>query len=150
MSVRFITRALVTLASALAAAIAWRHFQLPLPWLTGPLLVTAIALNLAHVFHLRGFGGGEALAGQDGVAGAFWTGVLAAFVATPCTGPFMATAMAPIEVTALKAIDQEFEAVSASLKVPLPVTLDLAHSVQVKISWPPGEHTPRTGTRPRT
>ena len=57
------------------------------------LLVTAIALNLAHVFHLRGFGGGEALAGKDGAAGSFWTGVLAAFVATPCTGPFMAAAL---------------------------------------------------------
>lgn len=75
-------------------AIGWA-FQLqdPRVILVLLLLVTAIALNLAHVFHLRGFGGGEALAGQDGVAGAFWTGVLAAFVATPCTGPFMAAAL---------------------------------------------------------
>jgi DsbC/DsbD-like thiol-disulfide interchange protein/cytochrome c biogenesis protein CcdA len=57
------------------------------------LLVSAIALNLAGLFHLRGFGGGDALAGQSGVAGAFWTGALAAFVATPCTGPFMAAAL---------------------------------------------------------
>lgn len=57
------------------------------------LLVSAIALNLAGLFHLRGFGGGEALAGQSGASGAFWTGALAAFVATPCTGPFMAAAL---------------------------------------------------------
>ncbi|HEX5181987.1 MAG TPA: thioredoxin family protein [Allosphingosinicella sp.] len=57
------------------------------------LLVTAIALNLAGLFELPAFGGGEALAGQGGAAGAFWTGALAAFVATPCTGPFMATAL---------------------------------------------------------
>ncbi|HEX4739090.1 MAG TPA: thioredoxin family protein [Allosphingosinicella sp.] len=57
------------------------------------LLVTAIALNLAGLFELPSFGGGEALAGQGGAAGAFWTGALAAFVATPCTGPFMATAL---------------------------------------------------------
>ncbi|HEY1607267.1 MAG TPA: thioredoxin family protein [Allosphingosinicella sp.] len=57
------------------------------------LLVTAIALNLAGLFELPSFGGGTALAGQGGAAGAFWTGALAAFVATPCTGPFMATAL---------------------------------------------------------
>jgi thiol:disulfide interchange protein/DsbC/DsbD-like thiol-disulfide interchange protein len=57
------------------------------------LLVLAITLNLAGLFHLRGFGGGEALAGQGGAAGSFWTGALAAFVATPCTGPFMAAAL---------------------------------------------------------
>jgi thiol:disulfide interchange protein len=57
------------------------------------LLVTAIALNLAGLFELPAFGGGGALAGQGGIAGAFWTGALAAFVATPCTGPFMATAL---------------------------------------------------------
>ena len=57
------------------------------------LLATAITLNLAGVFHLRGFGGGDKLASQGGAAGSFWTGVLAAFVATPCTGPFMAAAL---------------------------------------------------------
>jgi DsbC/DsbD-like thiol-disulfide interchange protein/cytochrome c biogenesis protein CcdA len=57
------------------------------------LLVTAIALNLAGLFELPAFGGGENLAGRGGAAGAFWTGALAAFVATPCTGPFMATAL---------------------------------------------------------
>lgn len=79
---------------ATGAAIGWA-FQLQDPRIIFLLLllVTAIALNLAHVFHLRGFGGGEALAGKDGAAGAFWTGVLAAFVATPCTGPFMAAAL---------------------------------------------------------
>lgn len=57
------------------------------------LLVTAIALNLAGLFELPAFGGGSALAGQGGVAGAFWTGALAAFVATPCSGPFMGAAI---------------------------------------------------------
>ncbi len=57
------------------------------------LLATAISLNLVGLFHLRSFGGGDALAGKGGSVGAFWTGVLAAFVATPCTGPFMAAAL---------------------------------------------------------
>jgi thiol:disulfide interchange protein len=57
------------------------------------LLVTAIALNLAGLFELPAIAGGGRLAGRGGTAGAFWTGALAAFVATPCTGPFMGAAM---------------------------------------------------------
>jgi thiol:disulfide interchange protein len=57
------------------------------------LLVTGITANLAGLFAFKGFGGGEELAGAGGVRGSFWTGVLAAFVATPCTGPFMAAAL---------------------------------------------------------
>ncbi|WP_263854062.1 protein-disulfide reductase DsbD family protein [Sphingomonas parva] len=57
------------------------------------LLVTAIALNLAGLFELPSLGGGGRLAESGGTAGAFWTGALAAFVATPCTGPFMGAAL---------------------------------------------------------
>jgi thiol:disulfide interchange protein len=57
------------------------------------LLVSAIALNLAGLFELPAFSGGGALAATGGPAGAFWTGALAAFVATPCTGPFMGAAL---------------------------------------------------------
>lgn len=57
------------------------------------LLVSAIGFNLAGLFELPMLGLGDRLAGGQGVAGAFWTGALAAFVATPCTGPFMAAAL---------------------------------------------------------
>ena len=59
------------------------------------LLMTAIALNLAGLFEITlGSGNaGQALAARPGAAGSFWTGALAAFVATPCTGPFMAAAL---------------------------------------------------------
>jgi DsbC/DsbD-like thiol-disulfide interchange protein/cytochrome c biogenesis protein CcdA len=57
------------------------------------LLVTAISLNLAGLFHLPVLAGGGRLAGRDGAAGAFFTGALAAFIATPCIGPFMGAAM---------------------------------------------------------
>ncbi|HEX8528012.1 protein-disulfide reductase DsbD family protein [Allosphingosinicella sp.] len=57
------------------------------------LLVTAIALGLAGLFRLPAFTGGGRLAGRTGTTGAFWTGALAAFVATPCTGPFMGAAL---------------------------------------------------------
>jgi DsbC/DsbD-like thiol-disulfide interchange protein/cytochrome c biogenesis protein CcdA len=57
------------------------------------LLIGGLTLNLVGLFELPTFGGGDALAGKRGAAGAFWTGALAAFVATPCTGPFMGAAL---------------------------------------------------------
>jgi len=57
------------------------------------LLVTTISLNLAGLFELRSIGLGEAMTQGHGAAPAFWTGVLAALVATPCSGPFMAGAV---------------------------------------------------------
>ncbi|PTQ10943.1 thiol:disulfide interchange protein [Sphingomonas oleivorans] len=57
------------------------------------LLVAAIGLNLAGLFELPVISGGDSLASSGGMGGAFWTGALAAFVATPCTGPFMGAAL---------------------------------------------------------
>lgn len=66
-------------------------FQLQDPRVIGVLLllVTGIALNLAGLFELPT----PAFAGKSGASGAFMTGALAAFVATPCTGPFMGAAL---------------------------------------------------------
>jgi len=59
------------------------------------LLMLAIALNLSGVFEigLSVQGTGQGLAAQGGLAGAFFTGVLAVVVAAPCTAPFMAGAI---------------------------------------------------------
>lgn len=57
------------------------------------LLAVAITLNLAGVYELPSFGGGQKLASQGGAAGGFWTGALAAFVATPCSGPLLGAAL---------------------------------------------------------
>ncbi len=57
------------------------------------LLVTAIALNLAGLFQLPALALGDDLARKGGASGAFFTGILAAFVATPCTGPFLGFAL---------------------------------------------------------
>ncbi|GAA3541029.1 protein-disulfide reductase DsbD family protein [Zobellella aerophila] len=57
------------------------------------LLTCAIAFNLAGLFELGSVNAGSRLTYRSGTAGAFWTGALAAFVATPCTGPFMAAAL---------------------------------------------------------
>lgn len=62
------------------------------------LLTVAVALNLAGLFEVPTLGAGGALAGKSGTAGAFWTGALAAFVATPCTGPFLGAALGALLV----------------------------------------------------
>ncbi|TGX54059.1 thiol:disulfide interchange protein [Sphingomonas gei] len=56
------------------------------------LLMTGIALNLAGLFEI-GAPGFVNRAAARGHGGAFATGALAAFVATPCSGPFMASAL---------------------------------------------------------
>ncbi|WP_218568030.1 protein-disulfide reductase DsbD [Pseudomonas sp. IC_126] len=61
--------------------------------LTLMLLTTAIAFNLAGLFELASIDAGTKLTSRSGAAGAFWTGALAAFIATPCSGPFMAAAL---------------------------------------------------------
>src|SRR5690606_28656385 len=70
--------------------------------LQSPLMVTILAyvlflvgLNLSGFYEISGrfMGIGGTLAAQPGRAGAFFTGVLATVVATPCTAPFMAAAI---------------------------------------------------------
>lgn len=79
---------------ASGAAVGWA-FQLQDPRIIFVLLalVTAIAFNLAGMFELPNISMGSKLTAKEGPAGSFWTGALAAFVATPCTGPFMAAAL---------------------------------------------------------
>ncbi|GAA0487343.1 thioredoxin family protein [Parasphingorhabdus litoris] len=86
--------ALLLALRASGAAVGWA-FQLQDPRIIFVLLalVTAIGLNLAGLFELPNINIGNKLADKDGPAGSFWTGALAAFVATPCTGPFMAAAL---------------------------------------------------------
>ena len=73
---------------AAGSSVGWA-FQLQDPRVIVALLVlvTAIAFNFAGLFELPTVGGG--LASTNSVA----TGALAAFIATPCTGPFMGAAL---------------------------------------------------------
>ncbi|MGH6651238.1 MAG: protein-disulfide reductase DsbD family protein [Sphingopyxis sp.] len=57
------------------------------------LLAVAITLNLLGTYELPSFGGGQKLASKGGAVGGFWTGALAAFVATPCSGPLLGAAL---------------------------------------------------------
>lgn len=104
---------------AAGVAVGWA-FQLqdPRVILLLLLLVTAVAFNLAGLFELSAFGGGEKLAGKAGVAGAFWTGALVAFVATPCTGPFMGAAMGAALVLPVAAALALFAGLGFGLALP--------------------------------
>lgn len=57
------------------------------------LLATAITLNLAGVFELPGLSFSGAPTRESRAASSLGAGALTAFVATPCSGPFMATAL---------------------------------------------------------
>jgi thiol:disulfide interchange protein DsbD len=87
---------LLIAARAAGQAVGW-GFQLQSPAVVAvlALIMLASALNLSGVFEAglsaQGVGGG--LATKPGLAGAFFTGVLAVVVAAPCTGPFMAGAI---------------------------------------------------------
>lgn len=74
-------------------------------WLQNPILVTAliliifmIGLWLLGLFELGGSvqSVGSGLAAKQGNAGAFFTGVLAAVVGAPCTGPFLGAALGAV------------------------------------------------------
>ena len=83
--------ALLLVLRAGGEQIGWA-FQLQEPTVVVVLLVLAVTLtaNFAGLFELPSL----ALAGRGtSGSGSFATGLLAAFVATPCTGPFMAAAL---------------------------------------------------------
>ncbi len=78
------------------ASLGW-GFQLQNPVIVGglALLFFVIALSLFGLFDIGGGlqNTGSGLAQGGGAKGAFFTGVLAVIVATPCTAPFMAGAL---------------------------------------------------------
>lgn len=110
----------VLLALRAGGAAAGWAFQLQDPRVVGLLLllVIGIALNLAGLFELGTIGGGDALATKGGAGGAFWTGALAAFVATPCTGPFMAAALGAALVLPVAAALAIFAGLGLGLALP--------------------------------
>lgn len=94
-------------------------------------VVMLVALNLFGVFEVTlpgsAMGAAAGLAAKEGVAGAFFNGVLATALATPCTAPFLAVALGfaftqPAWVTVLI-----FTAVALGLAAPY-----------VLLSWQPG------------
>ncbi|MCE4538792.1 thioredoxin family protein [Pelomonas sp. P7] len=72
------------------------QFHSPVFVLVVAYLLFLVGLSLSGLFEIGGSftGLGSGLAARDGLAGSFFTGVLAAVVATPCTAPFMGAALA--------------------------------------------------------
>ena len=102
-------------------AIGW-GFQLQSPVFVAVIVyvMLALGLNLSGVFNVGGsiMGVGQELTSRGGVSGAFFTGLLAVVVATPCTAPFMGTAIgfaltqSPLEAILI------FEALALGLAAP--------------------------------
>ena len=81
---------------AAGEAIGW-GFQLQSPWFIAALvyLFFVMGLSLSGMIEVgtRWMGLGQGLTEQQGLRGSFFTGVLATVVASPCTAPFMGTAL---------------------------------------------------------
>ncbi len=96
-------------------------FQLQDPGVVALLLLLAVAItaNFAGFYELPGLsiesGSGKA---KGGWIGSFGTGLLAAFVATPCTGPFMAAAVGAALVLPAWAAMAVFAALGFGLALP--------------------------------
>lgn len=77
-------------------AIGW-GFQLQSPGLIAALayLFFVMGLSMSGLIHFgtRLMGAGQSLTEKSGLSGSFFTGVLAAVVASPCTAPFMGAAL---------------------------------------------------------
>ncbi len=88
--------ALMLALRAAGEQVGWA-FQLQSPSVVIVLMVLAVVItaNFAGVFELPSIdtGSGARAKTKGGAGGAFATGLLAAFAATPCTGPFMAAAL---------------------------------------------------------
>ena len=125
--------ALAGLLAALKAggtAVGWGfQFQSPLFVLLLAYLLFAVGLNLSGVFTIGESvaGVGANLAARGGYTGSFFTGVLAAVVATPCTAPFMGAAIGFAIAAPLPALFAVFLALGLGLALPY-----IALSV-----WPP-------------
>ncbi len=76
------------------------------------LLATAITLNLLRAFEL------PVLGGEASRVGSFGTGALAAFVATPCSGPFMGAALGAALLMPLWGSVAVFAALGLGLALP--------------------------------
>ncbi len=76
------------------------------------LLTTAITLNLLRTFEL------PVLAGEHSPGGSFGTGALAAFVATPCAGPFLGAALGTALLLPIYGSVAVFAALGLGLAIP--------------------------------
>ncbi len=120
----------VLLLRAGGESIGWA-FQLQSPAVVLLLLAlsVAIALNLAGLYRLAPLSLDGSLSTRRGLWGDFWGGVLVAFVATPCTGPFMATALGAALLLPLPAALAVFAGLGIGLALPF-ILLAYIHALR--------------------
>jgi thiol:disulfide interchange protein DsbD len=98
--VSFLVLALIAVAVQHAGGIAdWgTAFRNPIFRVVITVLITLVALNLFGLFEVtvsgRALGAASELTAKHGYIGAFFNGVLATVLATPCTAPFLGAALA--------------------------------------------------------
>lgn len=118
------------------SAVGW-GFQLQSPQFVALLayLFFAMGLSLSGVVEFGGslMGTGSQLAEREGYSGSFFTGVLATVVASPCTAPFMGTALGfAVTQPAITALSI-FAALGAGMAAPMVM---LSYSKTLR-SWMP-------------
>lgn len=119
----FLALAAVLLAlRAAGQGLGW-GFQLQSPLLVAVLAYLMVALGLslsgAFVIGARLIGVGQSLADGGGARAAFFTGVLACVVASPCTAPFMGPALGFALTQPAAAALAVFAALGAGLALPI-------------------------------
>lgn len=86
----------VVIAQYAGASVGW-GFQFQQPWfLVGmACLLTVMALSMLGMFFIQVSTGGklDSLSRQSGLAGSFFTGVVATILSTPCTAPYLGSAI---------------------------------------------------------
>ena len=102
-------------------ALGW-GFQLQSPAFVGALayLMFALGLAMSGLLEIGGswMGVGSSLASRPGLSGSFFTGVLAVVVASPCTAPFMGSALGYAVTQPLAAALAIFAALGLGLALP--------------------------------
>lgn len=135
LSFMVIVAALMVLRAG-GAAIGW-GFQLQEPVFVGLLavLMVFVALSLAGMFSINiGVeGAGQSFAAREGVQGAFFKGVLATLVATPCTAPLMAPAIGFALTQPIMTVVLVFSLLAFGLAAPF---LLLSYSERVAAAMP--------------
>jgi thiol:disulfide interchange protein DsbD len=123
--------AVISVRQAGGAASWGMQMQNPFFRLALLVIVTLVTLNLFGVFEVtlsgRALGAAAGLASKEGAAGAFFNGVLATALATPCTAPFLTVALGFAFTQSPVVVVLMFVATALGLALPY-----------VVLSWQPG------------
>ena len=97
-------------------------FQLQNPWFVYALILVMfiLALNMYGVFEIGAgaAGVGNSLTSKGGLTGTFFSGVLATVVATPCSAPFLGTALGAVATLPAVPFFATFTCIAIGLALP--------------------------------